>query len=112
MAKTDSITSLLKINNAAISAVKANKLLVSLGLLEEKARPSAKHPGTTRKYKALTGQGLQFGVNVENPGSPGQTVPYYFVDTFDRLLVLILEELARQTVKSKPRFWGVDLERL
>ncbi len=89
MVQTDSITNLLKAKNAEMSAVKANKILVVLGLLAEKERPSAKHPGKMKKYKALTEQGLQYGVNIENPNSPGQTTPHYFIDTFDKLLALI-----------------------
>lgn len=108
MAKTDSITKLLKSKNTDISAVKANKILVALGLLADKERPSSKHAGKMKKYKAFTEQGLQYGVNVENPNSPGQTTPYYFIDTFDRLLVLIQDEIAKENEPKKPRFWGVD----
>lgn len=89
MEKTDSITNLLKLHKADISAVKANKILVSLGLLSEKQRPSTKYAGKMKKYKVLTEQGLQYGVNDENPSSPGQTTPHYFTDTFAQLLALI-----------------------
>ena len=89
MKKTDSITNLLKLHKADISAVKANKSLVALGLLSEKERPSTKYAGKMKKYKALTERGLQFGVNVKNPSSPGQTTPHYFMDTFAQLLKLI-----------------------
>jgi hypothetical protein len=87
--KTDSITNLLKLHKADISAVKANKILMALGLLSEEERPSAKYAGKMKKFKVLTEQGLQYGVNIENPSSPGQTSPHYFVDTFDLLLLLI-----------------------
>ncbi|MBU0482958.1 MAG: hypothetical protein KKB30_00390 [Proteobacteria bacterium] len=87
--ETDSITNLLKLKNADISAVKANKILVALGLLAEKERPSAKHPGKMKKYKALSENGLQYGVNLKNPSSPDQTTPHYFINTFDQLLTLI-----------------------
>ncbi|MDH3349666.1 MAG: hypothetical protein OEM02_16385 [Desulfobulbaceae bacterium] len=93
MEKTDSITNLLKLNMVKISAVKANKILVALELLVEKERPSSKYAGKMKKYKALTEDGLQFGVNVENRNSPGQTTPHYFVDTFDQLLKLIQQEI-------------------
>ena len=96
MEKTDSITSLLKLKNADISAVKANKILVALGLLAEEERPSSKYAGKMKKFKALTPQGLQYGVNVENPNSPGQTTPHYFVETFDQLLSLIQREMSKQ----------------
>jgi hypothetical protein len=87
--KTDSITNLLKLHRADISAVKANKILMALGLLSEEERPSAKYAGKMKKFKVLTEQGLQYGVNIENPSSPGQTSPHYFVDAFDQLLLLI-----------------------
>ena len=89
MEKTDSITNLLKLHKADISAVKANKILMALGLLSEEERPSAKYVGKMKKFKVLTKQGLQYGVNIENPSSPGQTSPHYFVDAFDQLLLLI-----------------------
>lgn len=93
MEKTDSLTNLLKLSNVAISTVKANKILVALGLLAEKERPSAKYAGKMKRYKALSEQGLRYGVNVENPSSPGQTTPHYFSDTFAELLALIQREI-------------------
>ena len=87
--KTDSMTNLLKQHHAEISVVKANKLLVALGLLEEKERPSSKYEGKIKKYKALTEKGLVYGVNTENPSSPGQTTPHYYVEKFNELFSLI-----------------------
>ena len=92
MNKTDSITNLLKLKDADISAVKANKILMALGLLSEEERPSAKYAGKMKKFKVLTPLGLQYGVNVENPSSPGQSAPHYFIETFDQLLALIQRE--------------------
>lgn len=93
MANTESMTALLKTHNLKISAVKANKILVALGLLLEKERPSSKYAGKMKKYKALSTDGLKFGLNKENHNSPGQTTPYYFVDTFPELLLLIEAEI-------------------
>ena len=87
--KTDSMTNLLKQHNAEISVVKANKILVAIEFLEEKERPSSKYEGKIKKYKALTSKGLAYGINKENPSSPGQTTPHYYVDKFDELFSLI-----------------------
>ena len=92
--KTDSMTNLLKQHNAGISVVKANKILVALELLEEKERPSSKYEGKIKKYKALTEKGLDYGVNTENPSSPGQTTPHYYLEKFDELFSLIQKELS------------------
>ena len=93
MENTDSMTNLLKLHKVNLSAVKANKSLVALGLLLEKERPSSKYAGKMKKYKALSDQGLEYGVNVENPNSPGQTTPHYFSDTFEQLVILIQQEI-------------------
>ena len=94
--KTDSMTNLLKQHHAEISVVKANKILVAIDLLEEKERPSSKYEGKIKKYKALTEKGLVFGVNTENPSSPGQTTPHYYVEKFDELFSLILKEVSNK----------------
>ena len=91
--KSESMTSLLKKKQSDISAVKANKLLVSIEILEDKERPSSKYPDKIKRYKALTPKGLAYGVNRENPNSPEQTTPYYFVEKFDELLLLIQKEI-------------------
>ena len=90
--KTDSMTSLLKKSKAEISTVKANKILLSLGMLEDKERPSSKYPDKMKKFKALTPKGLAYGENKENDNSPGQSSPYYYVEKFDELLLLIKKE--------------------
>ena len=87
--KTDSMTNLLKQKNAEISVVKANKILVAIEILENKERPSSKYEGKIKKYKALTSKGLDYGINKENPSSPGQTTPHYYVEKFDELFLII-----------------------
>ena len=82
----DSMTNLLKQKQADISTVKANKILLAMGLLEERERPSSKYPDKMKKFKALTPKGLVYGENKENQSSPGQTSPYYYVEKFDELL--------------------------
>ena len=94
--KTDSMTNLLKQNTAGISTVKANKILVACNLLEDKERPSSKYPDKIKKFKALTEKGLIYGENKENQNNPGQTTPYYYVEKFDELLLLIQSEAAKQ----------------
>jgi len=94
--KTDSMTNLLKQKTAEISVVKANKILVAMELLEDKERPSSKYEGKIKKYKALTEKGLAYGINKENPSSPGQTTPHYYVEKFDELFSLIQKEVSNK----------------
>jgi len=85
------LTVLLKENNVELSAVRANKIMLKLELMEEAERPSATKEGVMKKYKVLVGKGLDFGVNQENPQSPGQTSPYYNRETFPELAALLVE---------------------
>lgn len=87
----ESMTRLLKEHNVPLSAVKANKLLLSLGYLEEAERPSSTRPGVIKKFKVLTEKGLDFGVNEENDQSPDQTSPYYYKDSFEELARILVE---------------------
>jgi len=98
----ESMTKLLKEHDVPLSAVRANKLLLSLGFLEEAERPSANNPEVKKKYKVLAGKGLDFGANEENDQSPGQTSPYYYKDSFEELAkILITERDAQDNEKKK-----------
>ena len=81
---TRSLTELLKEYNAGISAVKANTILVALGILEEQTRPGSK--GTTHRFKALTEAGQKYGLNLTSPQNMRETQPHYYVATFPELL--------------------------
>ena len=85
------LTVLLKEHNVELSAVRANKIMLQLGLMEEAERPSATKEGVMKKYKVLVGRGLDFGVNQENPQSPGQTSPYYHRESFAELAEMLVE---------------------
>lgn len=87
----ESLTKLLKEHGVAMSAVKANKLMLKIGLLEEATRESSTRPGIIKKYKVLSDKGLDYGVNEENPQSPDQTSPYYYKDSFAELARLLVE---------------------
>lgn len=99
-ADVESITKLLKAHGVALSAVRANRLLVELGLLEEAERESATRPGVMKTYKVVTERGLDFGVNEENPQSPGQTSPYWYRDSFAELARLLVEADAASAIGS------------
>ena len=64
-------------------------------LLVEKECPSSKYEGKIKKYKALTSKGLAYGINKENPSSPGRTTPDYYVEHFNELFSLIQKEVSK-----------------
>ena len=86
---TSSLTDLLKKHDVSLSTVKANKILLEKGILEEAERISSKS-GKNKKYKVLTESGLSYGINRESQHSD-QTSPYYYDNSFPQLITLLLE---------------------
>ena len=89
--RTHPITILLKRHEVGLSAAKANKILLAKGILEEKTRPSETEPGKVRTYKALTDDGLRYGINRPQQ-MIDETTPRYYEDSFQELVAKFLSE--------------------
>lgn len=84
---------LLKENGLAISARIFNQKMIEKGYMVERSRPSSN--GGTKKFKSITGDGLNFGENQVNPNNPKSTQPLYYEDKFIELLILLqLKQIA------------------
>lgn len=77
------LTVLLKENGCGVSAVKFNQKLIECGYLEEIERPSSK--SGTKKFKALTENGLKYGENAISPHNQREVQPLYYEDSFVEL---------------------------
>lgn len=78
---------LLKENECAISAQAFNQKMIEEGFMVELTRPSSK--GGVKKFKSITGEGLNFGENQVNPSNPKSTQPLYYEDKFIELLIIL-----------------------
>lgn len=84
---------LLKENELSISAQAFNQKMIEKGYMVELTRPSSK--GVVKKFKSITGEGLNFGENQVNPNNPKSTQPLYYEDKFFKLLTLLdLKQIA------------------
>ena len=84
---------LLKENGLSISAHAFNQKMIEKGYMVELTRPSSK--GVVKKFKSITGEGLNFGENQVNPNNPKSTQPLYYEDKFFKLLTLLdLKQIA------------------
>lgn len=83
-----SLTALLEENGYSIKAVAFNKKLLEKGFLEERDRKSSN--GSTKKFKALTEKGLQYGENALNPHNQKEVQPLYYEDSFNELYQLVI----------------------
>ena len=83
----------LKENGLSISAQAFNQKMIEKGYMVELTRPSSK--GVVKKFKSITGEGLNFGENQVNPNNPKSTQPLYYEDKFFKLLTLLdLKQIA------------------
>lgn len=84
---TASLTTLLKDTSIKISPAKANKVLQSVGLIEQLTRPSKS--GTERAFWSITPKGMRYGKNVTSPTNQRETQPHWFIEQADALVNLI-----------------------
>lgn len=89
MKELKAITHLLKEHNAPFGAQKANKLLLSIGVLEEAERESNTSPGAMRKFKKVSEAGEAYGDNEWN--DYGDAQPRFYSDKFPELLDKLIE---------------------
>lgn len=86
---TSSLTELLKKHNSDMSAIRANRKLIELGILEDKERPSRTNKSGVKKFKSLTEKGLEYGKNLINTKNPKETQPHYYESKFGELLEML-----------------------
>lgn len=79
-----SASELLKRAKSDMSAQAFNIKMKEKGFITELERPS--HRGM-KKFKSLTGAGLNYGENQINPSNPKETQPLYYVNRFQKLLI-------------------------
>ena len=64
-----------------------NKIILQMGIIEEKTRPDSK--GGEKKFKAFTEDGRIYGKNVVKPQKPEETQPRFYEDTLEQLLIMV-----------------------
>lgn len=95
---TRSLGDLLKDHGMNISAVKANPILLELGLLEKLERRSSKG---TKSFWSITDRGLQYGKNETPPGgSANETAPKWYVGKFSEVARMIKAHSGESNVVS------------
>lgn len=91
-----SLTALIKRYGYKTTATKLNKLFLQAGILEEHSRDTSnrkKHPSGKKPFKVLTEKGKKYGENAISPKNTQETQPLYYVDTFEELYHLVMQEV-------------------
>lgn len=89
-----SATELLKQFQCGISARQFNILMLKAGYLEERERKSTSSKTGVKKFKVLTEKGKEYGENQTAEQNAKETQPLYYVDTFQELFDLVMQEVA------------------
>lgn len=89
-----SATELLKQFECGISARQFNILMIKAGYLEERERKSTSSKTGVKKFKVLTEKGKEYGENQTAEQNTKETQPLYYVDTFQELFDLVMQEVA------------------
>lgn len=97
--QTLSATELLKRTGKVLTIHQFNQKMLDAGLLEIQTRPSTKGK-ETRKFKALTEKGLQYGENSVNPDYPLETHPHYFTDKFSGLVQFLMATIHKDILED------------
>lgn len=79
-----SATELLRRSGNQMSVRDFNLKMIEKGMLVEKERPSSSKG--VKRFKLITGKGLDYGENQVNPSNPKEPQPLYYEDRFNELL--------------------------
>ena len=83
---TLSLTDLLNQKGYKLSAKAVNIVLEEKGIIETKTRKSTSNPNLIKKFKILTKEGLNYGINYTAKENGRDVQPLYFDDKFDELM--------------------------
>lgn len=83
---TLSLTDLLNQKGYKLSAKAVNVVLEEKGIIETKTRKSTSNPNLIKKFKMLTKEGLNYGINYTAKENGRDVQPLYFDDKFEELM--------------------------
>lgn len=86
---TQSLSQLLKTHNIRITASQAYQHMATLGITEQKTRPSRSGTNGVKRFWSLTAKGCMYGKNITSPKNPRETQPHFFESRFPELLRLL-----------------------
>lgn len=86
---TQSLSALLKANNIKMTANQAYHQLSTVGIVEQKTRPSRSGVNGVKKFWSLTAKGCMYGKNITSPANPRETQPHFFESKAAELLRLM-----------------------
>jgi len=89
---------LLAKNEAGISSVKFNEVLVKLGYLTTVTRKAA--GGKDKSFKVITDKGSTYGENMVSPHNQSETQPHWYIDKFGELLEIVKKAMTEGKEES------------
>jgi NAD-dependent DNA ligase len=107
--KSATLTSLLDEHSCSMDANSIMRVMMRYGLAEDAEYISTTGSGEVKRFRRLTDEGLNYGVNEASSGHDIKTSPRFYMDTFPALVSLVVsylhkesEDMQAQASKPKP----------
>lgn len=108
--KTATLTALLDEHSCSLDANSIMRVMMRYGLAEDAEYISTTGSGEVKRFRRLTDEGLNYGVNEKSSGHDIKTSPRFYMNTFPALVSLVVsylqkesEEMQVQMQASKPK---------
>lgn len=106
--KTATLTALLDEYSCSLDANSIMRVMMKYGLAEDAEYISTTGSGEVKRFRRLTDEGLNYGINEASSGHDIKTSPKFYVDTFHTLISLVVSFLQKESeemhcIANKPK---------
>lgn len=95
--KTLTLTSLLDEYSCSLDANSIMRVMMKYGLAEDAEYISTTGSGEVKRFRRLTDEGLNYGINEASSGHDIKTSPRFYMDTFPALVSLVVSYLHKES---------------
>jgi len=106
--KSATLTSLLDEHSCSLDAKSIMRVMMRYGLAEDAEYISTTGSGEVKRFRRLTDEGLNYGINEASSGHDIKTSPRFYIDTFPTLISLVVSFLQKESeqilsIANKPK---------
>lgn len=94
---TATLTALLDEHSCSLDANSIMRVMMRYGLAEDAEYISTTGSGEVKRFRRLTDEGLNYGINEASSGHDIKTSPRFYIDTFPALVSLVVSYLQKES---------------
>jgi len=105
---TTTLTALLDEHSCSLDANSIMRVMIRYGLAEDAEYISTTGSGEVKRFRRLTDEGLNYGLNEASASHDIKTSPRFYIDTFPALVSLVVSYLQKESeemhcISNKPK---------